>query len=124
MNGCAIAQNRLRKELKGSSRAPQLTYPVRGTPHAGGGQAGCGIGSEQRPGRLGRLGEPEVRERGRRRRATARSALDETLLEQVGLVDVLDRVLLLPDGDRERREADRAAAELRADRAEDLPVET
>ena len=33
-------------------------------------------------------------------------------LEQVGLVDVLDRVRLLADRDGERREPDRAAAEL------------
>ena len=52
-----------------------------------------------------------------------RRALDQPALEQVGLVDVLDRVLLLADRDRQRRQADRAAAELLADRAQDLAVE-
>ena len=47
----------------------------------------------------------------------------QALLQQVGLVDVLDRVVLLADRDRERREADRAAGELLADRAQDLAVE-
>ena len=59
----------------------------------------------------------------RGRGAPARRALDQSALEQVGLVDVLDRVLLLPDRDRERRQADRAAAEALADRAQDLAVE-
>ena len=58
-----------------------------------------------------------------RGRAAARRALDQAALEQVRLVDVLDRVLLLADRDRERREPDRAAAELLADRAQDLAVE-
>ena len=72
--------------------------------------------------RRGQL-EPEVRVGGRRRGAPARRALEHAQLEQVGLVDVLDRVLLLADGDRERREPDRAAGELHADRAQDLAVE-
>ena len=38
----------------------------------------------------------------------ARRALQETELEQVGLVDVLDRLGLLAERDRERREPDRA----------------
>ena len=37
----------------------------------------------------------------RGRAAAARGALEEAALEQVGLVDVLDGVLLLLDGDRE-----------------------
>ena len=52
-----------------------------------------------------------MREGVRRRAAAARRALEEAALEQVGLVDVLDRVRLLADGDGERRETDRAAAE-------------
>ena len=59
----------------------------------------------------------------RGRAAPARGAQEEAALEQVGLVDVLDRVRLLVDGHRERREPDRAAAELAADRAEDLAVQ-
>ena len=55
--------------------------------------------------------------------APARGALEEAALEQVGLVDVLDRVGLLLDGHGQRREPDRAAAELAADDAEDLAVQ-
>src|SRR3954453_9605782 len=53
----------------------------------------------------------------------ARSALYEALLEQVGLVDVLERVLLLRNHDRKRAEADGAAVELLADGRENPPVE-
>src|SRR5260221_10034012 len=70
------------------------------------------------PGRRGRL-ETEMREGRGGRRAPPRGALDQSLLEQVGLVHVLDRVLLLPHRDRERREADGSARELEADRLED-----
>ena len=64
-----------------------------------------------------------MRPRAPRRGATARRALEEAALEQVGLVDVLDGVLLLADGDGERREADGPAAEQLADRAQQLAVE-
>ena len=57
------------------------------------------------------------------RGATPRRALDQASLEQVRLVHVLDRVLLLADRDRQRRQADRPSAELLADRAEDLAIE-
>src|SRR3954468_23074551 len=73
--------------------------------------------------RVGRRLEAEMSERVRRRDAAARSPLEEPPLEQVGLVDVLDRVLLPPHGHGQRRQADRTAAELLADRAEDLAVE-
>ena len=53
----------------------------------------------------------------------ARRALEEAELEQVRLVDVLDRLGLLAERDRERREADRPAAELLDDRAQQLAVE-
>src|SRR5689334_12652370 len=56
--------------------------------------------------------------------APAGSALDEPALEQVGLVDVLDRVGLLGHRDRERGQAHRATLELLADRAQDVAVET
>ena len=79
--------------------------------------------SLEEPGAVRRCLEPEVPKRRRRRDATARRAHDQALLQQVRLVDVLDRVLLLADRNRERREADRAAAELRADRPEDVAVE-
>ena len=59
----------------------------------------------------------------RGRAAPARRAHEEAALEQVGLVDVLDRVLLLLDRDGERGEADRAAAEALADRDQDLAVQ-
>ena len=48
--------------------------------------------------------------------AAARSPLQQALLEQVGLQHVLDRVLLLADRHRQRREADRPAGELGRDR--------
>src|SRR5918999_1767818 len=54
--------------------------------------------------------------------AAARRALQEAELEQVRLVDVLDRVGLLPERDRERREPDGAAAELVRDGRQKLPV--
>ena len=54
--------------------------------------------------------------------AAARCALEEAELEQVGLVDVLDRLRLLAERDGERREPDRSAAELDRDRAEELAV--
>src|ERR671936_1570562 len=52
----------------------------------------------------------------------ARRALDEAELEEVRLVDVLDRLLLLAEGDRERGEPDRPAAELDRDRFEQVAV--
>ena len=55
--------------------------------------------------------------------AAARRALEEAELEQVRLVDVLDRVRLLAERDGERRQADRAAAELQGDRLEQLAVD-
>src|SRR5918912_3068268 len=54
--------------------------------------------------------------------AAARRALDEPELEEVRLVDVLDRLLLLAEGDGERREPHRPAAELDRDRLEQLAV--
>ena len=51
-------------------------------------------------------------------------ALQEAELEQIGLVDVLDRLGLLAERDGERREPDRAAAELhRRPRASSVAVE-
>src|SRR3712207_2423305 len=67
--------------------------------------------------------EPEVGEGRGGGHAPARRALEEAALEQVGLVDVLDRVRLLAHRDREGRQPDRAAAEARAHRGEDLAVE-
>ena len=55
--------------------------------------------------------------------AAARRALDEAELQQVRLVHVLDRVRLLAERDRQRRETDRAAAELQQDRGEQLTVD-
>ena len=55
--------------------------------------------------------------------ASARRALQESELEQVRLVDVLDRLRLLAERDRERREADRAAAELLDDARRSVAVE-
>src|SRR4051812_5790912 len=80
--------------------------------------------NSEEAGRLrGRL-EPEVAVGPFGRAAAPGRPLEQATLEQVGLVDVLDRVRLLGDGDGERGEADRAAAEVGADRGEDLTVET
>src|ERR1700760_4000406 len=68
--------------------------------------------------------QPEVLVGPPGRGATARRALDQAALQQVGLVHVLDRVLLLPDRHRERRQTDRTATELVADRVQDLTIET
>ena len=51
-----------------------------------------------------------------------RGALDQALLEQVGLEHVLDRVGLLADSDRQGREPDRASAEFLGDRRQQLAV--
>ena len=72
---------------------------------------------------VGRRLEAEMGEGVRRRHPPARRALDEAALQQVRLVDVLDRVLLLVHGHRERRQTDRAAAEAHADRVQDLAVQ-
>src|SRR6185312_3842988 len=51
----------------------------------------------------------------RRRHTASRGAFQKAPLKQVGLVDVLDRVALLADRDRERGEADGPAVELLRD---------
>ena len=56
-------------------------------------------------------------------RPTAGGSLDQSLLKEIRLVHILDRVGLLANGYGERREADRTAAELLADRAQDLAIE-
>ena len=52
-----------------------------------------------------------------------RRPLDEPELEQVRLVDVLDRVGLLAERDGQRREADRPAAELVRDRPQEVAID-
>ena len=76
-----------------------------------------GPASEQAGGVRSGGSRPRCAEARRGRAAPARRALEEAALEQIRLVDVLDRVRLLADRDRERREPDRAAAEALADRA-------
>ncbi len=56
-------------------------------------------------------------------RAAARSSLQEAELQEVRLVDVLDRVRLLAQRRRERVEADRAAGVLLGDRPQQLAIE-
>src|SRR3954462_811754 len=73
--------------------------------------------------RVRRRLEAEVREGAQRRAAAARGALDQALLEEVWLVDVLDRVGLLPPRHGKRRQPDRATAELLADGGEDVAVQ-
>jgi hypothetical protein len=57
------------------------------------------------------------------RDAPARGPLEHAELQQVGLVDVLDRVALLAHRDRQRREPHGPARELLADHAQDLAVQ-
>ena len=85
--------------------------------------SGGAISSEEASCVMARTLDAHVLERGRGGDPPARGALDEPLLEQVGLVDVLDRVGLLADRDRQRGQADRAALELLADRPQDVAVE-
>ena len=54
--------------------------------------------------------------------APARGPLQQPLLEQIGLIDVLDRLLLLVDRRRQGREPDRPAGELGRDRLQDGAV--
>src|SRR5207249_2257602 len=56
------------------------------------------------------------------RHPALRGADEEPLLDEEGLVDVLDRVPLLPDRGRERVEADRPAGELVDDGEEQRAV--
>src|SRR5512133_4397144 len=78
-------------------------------------------GSEQR--RLARRLETQVFVRATGGRAPAWGALQQAALQEIGLVDVLERVGLVVDGDGQGREADGTAGELRAYGGEDLAVE-
>src|SRR5205085_7204544 len=69
---------------------------------------------------LSRRRGPDVRAPEFRDRAAPRRALDEPELEQIGLVDVLDRLLFLAERRRKRRESHRSAVELLHDRAQQL----
>ena len=55
--------------------------------------------------------------------AAAGGPLEETELEQVRLVDVLDRVRLLAQRDRQRGKPDRAAVEALDDGAQQLAID-
>ena len=69
----------------------------------------------------GRL-HPQVVEGGKRCLTALRRAHDEAALQEVGLVDVLERGGVLGDGARHGCEPHRAAAERRAERREDAHV--
>src|SRR5262245_31389545 len=58
-----------------------------------------------------------------RRPAAARGALEEPDLDKIGFVDLLERLAVLPDRRRERRQSDRSAAELFEDRGQDAAVD-
>ena len=60
---------------------------------------------------------------GRRRHAAARGARDQAGAHEERLGDLLDGLGLLPDGDGERGQAHRPAAEPRDERLEHRPVE-
>src|SRR5215207_824660 len=78
-------------------------------------QAGAAAG-------LGGDVEPEVHVRGRGRNAPSWRSLEQTLLEEEGLVDVFHGLGLLGHRDGERAEADRLTRERLAQRGEDRPV--
>jgi len=61
--------------------------------------------------------------RGAGRDATSRRTGEEAVAHQEGLGDLLHGLALLPHGDRERGDADRAAAEAAAQGVEHRPVE-
>src|SRR5215207_2003373 len=107
----------VRSEL--SSRFPQFGQMKNGTRVS---VAMCASRSEQACG--GALGhrDAQVVEAALGHHPAPRSPLDQALLEEIRLVHVLDRVLLLVDGRRERREPDRAARELARDRVENRAV--
>src|SRR5215213_10148694 len=67
--------------------------------------------------------ETEMGPRPRGGAASPRGALEQSPLQEIGLVDVLDRVRLLPHRDGQRGEADGPAAEVPAQAAEDVAVE-
>src|SRR5689334_8432903 len=68
--------------------------------------------------RAARLRTSEVAVGALGRHPALRGPGEKALLDEIRLVDVLDRVALLPDGRRERVETDRPAAELVDDREE------
>src|SRR5437867_5128642 len=70
--------------------------------------------------RLGVGSGAHVRSAELRHHPAPRRALDEAELEKVGLVDVLDRVGLLSEADRKRREPNGAAVELPYDRPQEV----
>src|SRR5262249_28745815 len=67
--------------------------------------------------------QTDVRETGGGRDPSAGRALDQSALQEEGLVHVLDRFRSLAHGNRERAESDRAADEGTAQRIEDRPVD-
>ena len=67
--------------------------------------------------------ESQVAVRRGRGDAAARRALEEAGLEEVGLVEVLERAAVLAERGGDRADADGTAAELLDDRREDPPVE-
>src|SRR5262249_39749891 len=71
---------------------------------------------------VGRLGDADVLPPQPSDDAPARGSLEEAELQEERLVDVLDRVRLLAERDRNRRETDRAAAELVRNRRQELAV--
>src|ERR1022692_2360312 len=78
--------------------------------------------SEQRR-RHGRWRDVEVRVRVRGRGPPARRPLEHPQLQQVGLIDILDRVALLAHRDGQRRQPHGATGELLTDRPQDLAIE-
>src|ERR1700730_8152225 len=112
MNGWAIEHYRLRKPRREGPRVGPILRRDPAEP------------SEQRwPVRRGKI-ESQMGECRGGCGAAAWRSLDEALLQKVRLIDILDRVLLLSDGNRQCGQADRTAVELRADRTQYLAIQT
>src|SRR5207302_3053383 len=92
--------------------------PGRRTRRAGRRRPGYRSRSEEL--RLGHGSDADVRATKLRDRAPSRRALDEAQLQEIRLVHVLDRLLLLAERRGERREPDGAAFELDRNRAQEL----
>src|SRR6476660_2424621 len=73
-------------------------------------------------GGCGRTGDAEVRHRQRCRHAATRRALQKALLDEEGLVHVLNGFLFLAHGNRERLDSHGTTTELLHDALQDAPV--
>ena len=119
------ALDRAQAELPRRRRAARTAPGDQRDPRTAGWRSIRGITSAGRRSEEARVarrrGQPQVGVPGRRDDPAARRPLEQAQLEQVRLVDVLERVGLLADRDGQRREADRAAREPLGDRRAGSP---